>query len=69
VRSCAQAAVGPVADDRPHAREIGQPVAQELPGGGHVVGSSGVHTGGNGQAQDLDEERALGADRPATPAA
>jgi len=61
-------AVGPVADDRPHAREIGEAVAQELPGRRDVVGTSGVRPSGERQAEDLDEQRPLRADRPATAA-
>jgi len=45
-----ETAVGPVADDRPHAREIGQAIVQELAGGDDVVGSSGVRASGERQA-------------------
>jgi hypothetical protein len=62
-------AVGPVADDRPHAREIGGAIVQELAGGHDVVGSSGVRASGERQTQDLDQQRALRTDRPAAPAA
>ena len=60
-----EAPVGPVADDRADAREISQAIVQELAGGDDVVGSSGVRASGERQAEDLDQQRALRADRPA----
>jgi hypothetical protein len=44
-----EAPVGPVADDRADAREIGQAIAQELASGHDVVGSSGVRASGERQ--------------------
>ena len=41
-----ETAVGAVADDRLHAREISEAVAPELAGGHDVVGSSGARVGG-----------------------
>ena len=61
-------AVGVVADDGPHARKVGEAVAQELASGDYVVRSGGVRTRGPRQPEDLDEERPLRADRPATSA-
>ena len=67
-RECREAPVGPIPDDGVDARQVRQPVAQELAGGDDVMGAGGVHACGERQAQDLDEDRALGADRAATPA-
>ena len=52
-----ETAVGAVADDRLHAREISEAVAPELTGGHDVVGSNGARVGGERQAEDLDEDR------------
>ena len=50
-----EAAVGAVADDRPHAREIVQAIAQELAGGHDIVRPGRARPGGDGQPEDFDE--------------
>ena len=63
-----KAPLGPVAHDRPQPRQVRQAIAHELAAGRDVVRSGRAGRGGDGQSQDLDEQRALGADRAATPA-
>jgi len=61
--------VGAVGDDGPHVGQFGQPVGEQLASGHHVVGPGRVDPHRERQAQDLDEDAALGAHRPATPPA
>jgi hypothetical protein len=64
-----EAPIAAVRDDRPDARETGQAVAQELTTGPDVVWLGGISASAHGQAQDLDEDRSFGADRPTAPTA
>lgn len=57
--------VGAVADDRPETGQPFDPLPQELAPGDHVVQPGRAGRRGDRQAQDLDQEGALGLRRPA----
>jgi hypothetical protein len=68
-RQPSEAAIGTVGDDRPQPRQRRQLVGEEQPGRDDVAGPGEIDPAGERQPQDVDQDRALGAERPAAPAA
>jgi hypothetical protein len=58
-RELGHSAIGPAADDRGETRELVEALMQELAGGHDVMGSGGDDMRREGEAHDLDQERAM----------